>query len=69
MIREMIRQSGDHGEAQTETAEIFLQYVYDDEGIEAEPLDGVDDQELRRIIARGSGVIHVVWEFMNGDHN
>lgn len=64
----MIGQSGDHGEAQTAAANfIILEYVYDDERIETEPLDGEDDQQLRSIIARGSGFVYVVWEWDNDD--
>ncbi|KAK7731142.1 hypothetical protein SLS63_005417 [Diaporthe eres] len=67
-IVRMIGQSGDHGEAQTAAANlIILEYVYDDERIETEPLDGEDDQQLRSIIARGSGFVYVVWEWDNDD--
>ncbi|KAI7783392.1 hypothetical protein LA080_011953 [Diaporthe eres] len=69
-IGRIIAQSGDHGEAQTAAANIIiLEYVYYDERIETEPLDGEDEQQLRSIIARGSGFLYVVWEWDNDDNN
>lgn len=53
---------GDHGAAEYQRWYSTFEYVYDEEGREAEDLEGVDDDELRRILAAGSGYINVVWK-------
>lgn len=64
MILETIEQSGDHGEAQTDLDPFYLtfNYVYDDEDMETELLNGQSDIQLRSIVARGSGFVIVEWE-------
>lgn len=55
---------GDHGAAEDQRLYLALEYVYDEEGREAESLECVDDNEFRRIIGAGSGFINVVWRWL-----
>lgn len=38
-----------------------FEYVYKEEGREDQNLHGVTDNELRRIVAAGSGYVYVQW--------
>lgn len=65
MICEVISRNGsdDHGVTTTECRIITFEFIYDEEDQEPRSLEGESDEELRRIIARGSGVVYVEWEW------
>lgn len=62
-IWEMIGLSGDHGAAEGHRYYSTFEYVYDDEGKEARDLECVSDDELKDILAGGSGFVNVVWDW------
>ncbi|KKY35630.1 hypothetical protein UCDDA912_g04411 [Diaporthe ampelina] len=61
-LHHAVESSGDHGDAVgPDYVFLNLEYVYDKKGQEAQSLMYVSDEELRSIVARGSGLVVAGW--------